>query len=324
MSDLPPPGITVVVPSLNQGRFIDEALRSVLDQNYPNVEIAVVDGGSTDDTIERLRRYGDRIAWSSEKDEGQSHAIEKGFALARKDWLTWLNSDDIQCNGALSAVAEAIARRPDAEVVFGKGHYIDEGGAFLRDYPTIALARDASAARVVFASGYVAQPSVYFRKDAYRRIGGVDRTLTYVMDYELWIRFALSGAKFVAIERDISGNRWHKSAKTAANLLDLYAEAVAVQVRHYGKVSPYFVQAVSDHLFQKLQGARTPSERSLIWRWLYFKATWILLNARRPGYCLRGLFTETLAKSGPIVGDRMRLWEWLRAGAARGRRKPAE
>jgi glycosyltransferase involved in cell wall biosynthesis len=324
MPDSPAPGITVVVPTLNQGRFIDDAIRSVLDQNYPNVEIAVVDGGSTDDTIERLRRYGDRIAWSSEKDEGQAHAIEKGFAQARKEWLTWLNSDDVQCNGALSAVADAISRRPDAEIVFGKGHYIDEGGAFLRDYPTIALDRDSSAPRAMFESGYVAQPSVFFRKDAYRRIGGVDRTLDYVMDYELWIRFALAGAKFVAIERDISGNRWHQGAKTAANLMDLYAEAVAVQIRHYGKVSPYFVQAVSDHLFQKLQGARTPAARSLIWRWLYFKATWVLLNARRPGYCLRGLFAETLAKSGPIIGDRMRLWEWLRACAARDRHKPAE
>jgi len=171
----------------------------------------------------------------------------------------------------------------------------------------------------------VAQPSVYFRKDAYRRIGGVDRSLNYVMDYELWIRFALAGAKFVKIDRDISGNRWHQSAKTASNLLDLYAEAIAVQIRHYDRVSPYFVQAISDHLFQKLQAARTPSSRALLWRWFYFKTTWIWLNARRPGYCFRGLFSETIARSGPIVGDRIRMSEWLRAlWTTRERRKHAE
>lgn len=318
------PGFSIVVPSLNQGRFIDDALRSVLDQAYPNVEIIVVDGGSSDDTVERLRRYGNRIVWTSERDEGQAHAIEKGFARATKEWLAWLNSDDIQCNGALFAAADAIARRPDADVVFGRGHYIDEAGARLRDYPTMPIGPATDARRAFFASGYVAQPSVYFRRESYRRAGGVDRSLHYVMDYELWVRLARAGAKFAAFDRDISGNRWHENAKTVAGLPKLYAEAVAVQVRHYGKVSPYFVQAISDHHYQMRHAARAAPPRSLFWRWLYFKAAWIRLNARRPGYCLRGLFAETIAKSGPIEGDRIRMFGWLRAEAPQGRRTPAE
>src|SRR6185369_2834589 len=107
-------GISVIIPSLNQGRFIDEAVRSLLNQRYPNLELLVVDGGSTDGTLERLRDYGDQICWISEKDEGQSDAIIKGFSRTTKAWLTWLNSDDIQCGDALWRVDEAVSTFPEA------------------------------------------------------------------------------------------------------------------------------------------------------------------------------------------------------------------
>jgi len=305
------PGFTVVVPSLDHGRFIDATLESLLCQDYPDLEILVMDGGSRDDTLDRLRRYGGRIAWASEPDAGQADAIAKGFARATKPWLTWLNSDDVHANRALWAVAEAIARHPEAEIVYGKGHYIDADGAYLRDYPTIEAGPDAEMGALMFAKGYLPQPSVYFARRAYERAGGIDRSLRYVMDYELWTRFALARMKFVMVGHDISGNRWHADAKTVSNLGELYAEAIAVQRRHFGKVSPYFVQAVSDHLFQARRGERSGGGDQLFWRWLYFKRAWLRLNARRPGYCLRGLVLETIAKSGPVVGDRLGAREWL-------------
>lgn len=318
------PGFTVVVPSLNHGRFIDAALESVLSQDYPDLEILVIDGGSRDDTLERLRRYGDRysgrIAWASEPDEGQAHAIAKGFARATKPWLTWLNSDDVHANRALWAVADAIVRQPEAEIVYGRGHYIDAGGAYLRDYPTIEAGPDAEMGPLMFAKGYLPQPSVYFARRAYERAGGIDRSLRYVMDYELWTRFALCKMKFVMVGRDISGNRWHADAKTVSNLGDLYAEAIAVQRRHFGKVSPYFVQAVSDHEFEARRGGRPGSQ--LFWRWLYFKRAWLRLNARRPFYCLSGLVRETIAKSGPVIGDRLSPREWLQGLGEAVRRQP--
>jgi glycosyltransferase involved in cell wall biosynthesis len=304
------PGITVVVPSFNHGRFIDEALASLLDQDYPALEVVVMDGGSRDDTVGRLRRYGDRIAWTSASDGGQADAIAKGFARATRPWLAWLNSDDVHGPGALAAVADAIAHRPDADVVYGKGHYIDADGAYLRPYPTIEIGPDTDAATVMFAKGYLPQPSVYFRRELYTRVGGIDRALRYVLDYELWIRFALAGARFAMVDRDLSGNRWHADAKTAANIATLYAEAIAVQRRHFGRVSPYFVQAVSDHRYRELHGGR-PDRDHLLRRWLYFKRAWIALNARRPLYCAKGLFAETIAKSGPVVGDRLSAREWL-------------
>jgi glycosyltransferase involved in cell wall biosynthesis len=190
-------GISVVVPSYNHGRFIDAAIRSLLDQEYPNLEIIVVDGGSTDDTVQTLRAYGDRISWTSEPDQGQCDAIIKGFARASKDWFVWLNSDDTQCNRALWRVNDAVRGNPFVQVVVGGGHYMAEDGSFLRPYPTIAVAEDTDLKREFFERGYVAQPSVFFAKALYERVGGLSRSVHFCMDYDLWCKFALAYARFV-------------------------------------------------------------------------------------------------------------------------------
>src|ERR1700675_3545024 len=109
-----PTGITVVIPSYNHGEFITDALRSVIEQNYPAVQIIVQDGGSTDATLEVVRSYKGKIEWSRAPDEGQSDAIMKGFAKAQYDWITWLNSDDIHPNDALWKVDAALSKYPDA------------------------------------------------------------------------------------------------------------------------------------------------------------------------------------------------------------------
>ena len=305
-----PIGISVVVPSFNQGRFIDETIRSLLDQNYPNLEIIVMDGGSTDDTVERLRAYGDAISWVSERDEGQSDAIVKGFARTSKPWITWLNSDDVQSDRALWRVAEAVAANPDAEVVLGRAHYTAEDGSFLRPYPTIEVGAGVDVAKEIFEKGYMAQPSIFYTRALYDRVGGLNRALDFCMDYELWARFALAGAKFAKVDADISGNRWYETTKTAAQTLDLYAEVLATQQRLYGAVAPYFVQAVSDHLYTKFHSRFFGDRAHLYFRWIYFKAIWTAVNARAPWYCAKGLVTQTIAKSGPVIGDHMTFKDW--------------
>ena len=301
---------TVVVPSYNQGRFIEETIDSLLCQAYPALEILVMDGGSTDDTVERLKRYGDRICWVSEKDSGQSDAIAKGFSRAKHEWITWLNSDDVQCNRALWAIAEVISNCPRVEVVVGQGHYMDEDGSNQRPYPTIATGGGVDVSSELFKKGYLAQPSVFFKKSAYRHIGGINPSLNFCMDYDLWVRFARAGCKFSACDVDISGNRWYAATKTAGQLLDLLAEVAANQVRHFGCVSPYFVQAVSDNLYQTFHGNQYGDGHHVLYRVLYFKTVWMWFNARRPLYCLRGLLCETIAKSGPIVGDKLTFGDW--------------
>jgi glycosyltransferase involved in cell wall biosynthesis len=305
-----PTAFTVVVPSYNQGRFIDETLESLLSQQYPSLEILVMDGGSTDDTVERLKRFGDRICWVSEKDKGQSDAIAKGFAHARHEWISWLNSDDVQCNRALWAVNDIITNTPGVEVVVGQGHYMDEDGSNPRPYPTIATGAGIDISKELFEKGYLAQPSVFFHKQAYQQIGGIDPSLQFCMDYDLWVRFALGGRHIAPCNVDISGNRWYAATKTAGQLLGLLAEVSAIQVRHFGCVSPYFVQAVSDNLYQTFHGHQYGDDHHVLYRVLYFKTVWVWFNARRPLYCLRGLLCETIAKSGPIVGDKLMFGDW--------------
>lgn len=301
---------TVVVPSYNQGRFIDETIDSLLSQEYPALEILVMDGGSTDDTVDRLKRYGDRICWVSEKDNGQSDAIAKGFARAQHEWITWLNSDDVQCNRALWLVNDIITNTPGVEVVVGQGHYMDEDGSNPRPYPTIATGDGVDVSKEMFEKGYLAQPSVFFNKLAYQRVGGIDPSLQFCMDYNLWVRFALAGSRFAPCDIDISGNRWYATTKTAGQLLNLLAEVTANQVRYFGCVSPYFVQAVSDNLYQTFHGNQYGDGHHVLYRVLYFKTVWMWFNVRRPLYCLRGLVCETIAKSGPIVGDKLTFGDW--------------
>jgi glycosyltransferase involved in cell wall biosynthesis len=305
-------GISVIIPSLNQGRFIDEAIRSLLNQRYPNLEILVVDGGSTDGTLERLKTYGDQICWLSEGDRGQSDAIIKGFARTTKPWLTWLNSDDVQTGDALWRVDEGVAADPQAEVVVGQGHYMDQDGSNPRPYPTIVIGHGSDLRKEMFEKGYMAQPSVFFRRDLYERVGGLNPSLEFCMDYDLWARFAASSAKFTGIDADISGNRWYATTKTAGQTLDLYAEVVSVQRAIFGAVSPYYVQAVSDHLYSEFHAKSFGQKGHLFFRWLYFKALWVVLNARAPLYCLRGLLFQSIAKSGPIVGDYMTRRDWAK------------
>lgn len=307
--------ITVVVPSFNQGRFIDDTITSLLEQEYPALEILVMDGGSSDDTVARLERYGDRIKWISEKDEGQSDAIAKGFALARYEWITWLNSDDVHSNRALWAVNAALTAQPTSDVVVGQGHYMDEDGSNWRPYPTISIPVGGDVTQEIFEKGYMAQPSIYFRKSAYERIGGINRTLQFCMDYDLWARFALAGCQFTACDVDISGSRWYAETKSSGQTLELLSEVAANQVRLFGRVSPYFIQAISDNLYQTFLGNHFGNRHHVVYRTLFFKTVWLWLNARKPLYCLRGLLCESIAKSGPIVGDKLSIrdyWQGLR------------
>lgn len=308
-----PASISVVVPSFNQGRFIRETLDSLLVQNYPRLEVIVIDGGSSDSTVEVLKTYGTKITWISEKDDGQAHAIQKGFERASGQWLTWLNSDDVQCNEALWVVNETISADQKAEVVVGNGHYMDENGQNSRPYPRIECGTDVDVRDEIFLKGYMAQPSVFFRRDAYERVGRINTKLQYCMDYELWVRFALAQCRFIQCETDISGSRWYSSTKSSGQTLQLLSEVIATQVSHFGRVSPFFTQSVSDYLYHHLNSVHLGDKHSLLLRTIYFKSVWTWFNLRRPAYWARGLLTHRLAKSGPVINDRASIGDYVTA-----------
>lgn len=217
----PWPRISIVTPSFNQGQYIEETLLSVFNQNYPNVEHLIIDGGSKDATPHVLERYRERLAYVvSEPDKGQSHAINKGLARATGDILTWLNSDDMLAPGALAAIALAFATNPQAEVVSGicclyeNGKIIGRHLTACHDGPLpLDELLDLDGAWLLGQFFY--QPEVFFSRSLWERAGGcVDESLYYSMDYDLWVRFAEVGGKLHTIGRPLAWYRVHPHQKT--------------------------------------------------------------------------------------------------------------
>lgn len=204
------PRITIVTPSLNQAQFLEETIRSVLLQGYPNLEYIVVDGGSSDGSIETIRKYAKWLAhWESEKDRGQSHAINKGFARATGEILAWLNSDDFLLPGALAAVATAFRTHGEAGLVYGGCQKVDEAG---HPVATAVAARDFDLGSLLLGN-FIAQPSAFFRRTTFEKSGPLDEELHMIMDYDLWIRIA-SAFPVIALPQVLSAFRTHSEQKT--------------------------------------------------------------------------------------------------------------
>ena len=187
-------------------------MRSVLDQDYGNLEYIVVDGGSTDGSIDTIRRYADRLAyWVSEPDRGQSDALIKGFARARGDIQGWLCSDDLLLPGALKAVAGFFVRHPEACAVYGDALWIDAMGNPLRPKKEPGFHRLA----FLFDHNYVPQPSMFWRRSLYERVGGLDTSFHLAMDSDLWERFSCA-TRIAHLPRYLSCMRYYPEQKTRA------------------------------------------------------------------------------------------------------------
>jgi len=225
------PCISVVTPSYNQARYIEETIRSVLLQGYPNLEYFVVDGGSTDGSVEVIRRYERWITWwVSERDRGQSHAINKGFARATGEVFAWLNSDDYYLPGALEAVARAWVEGDGPAVYVGRGMAVDDAGAVLSRQGRRHLDFEH-----LFQWGEhcLSQPSCFLPGAAFASLGGVDETLHLTMDMDLWLKL-LKVAPFRHLDAFLSAAHRHPGAKTQRAAREMYVELCLVQVRHGG------------------------------------------------------------------------------------------
>jgi len=207
------PRISIVTPSYNQGCFLEETIRSVLLQNYPNLEYIVIDGGSTDNSVNIIKRYEEHIAyWQSEKDRGQSDAIAKGFERATGDILSWLNSDDILLPDALTHIAEAFAQDSATGVVFGNTLVIDKNSKEINRYfwPKFLFRYHWSLGQ------YIGQESCFWTRDVYDRVGGINRDKFFIMDYDLLIRM-WEVTRFKKIWRFVGGFRIHDAAKNSTH-----------------------------------------------------------------------------------------------------------
>jgi glycosyltransferase involved in cell wall biosynthesis len=225
------PKISVVTPSFNQGRFLEKTILSVLNQGYPNLEYIIIDGGSTDNSVEIIKRYEQHLTyWESEPDRGQSHAINKGFARATGDIFAWLNSDDWYEPGALQKVAEVFTANPEAGAVVGAGNMVDEVG-------NEVLLCEPFEVTVASLYGWVDrffwQPSCFFTRKAWESSGPLDEGLHFAMDLDLWFKIAASW-KFAMTEANLSWSLKHADAKTTSSGADTLVEALQVISRYGG------------------------------------------------------------------------------------------
>jgi glycosyltransferase involved in cell wall biosynthesis len=238
------PRIAVVTPSCNTARYIGAAIRSVLDQDYPNLDYLIMDGGSTDGTLDVLRSFGERIRWISEKDHGQADAIRRGFDRTTGDILAWLNSDDTFSPGAFRAVTEFFAHHPQVDVVYGEASYIDAEGAPIA---RCAHIEPFSRRRLVYYSDFIVQPAAFFRRSAYDAVGGINPRWHWALDYDLWIRLA-QRHRFAHISRELACYRWLKDNKTATGGFGRVDEIREMAAAH-GLRSPAYVELERVNLY---------------------------------------------------------------------------
>ena len=224
------PTITVVVPTLNQSEFIGRCLDSVINQNYPRVECLVVDGGSRDKTKQILTEYGSNISWTSESDDGQAHAINKGISQTEGEIVCYLNSDDALPLGALHHIGLYFLENPRVDMVYGRAQIIDEDDSYRGDYPTADWDW-----RKFQAACIVCQPASFFRRSKWRQLGGFNENLHGAMDYEFWTRLYLEGA-IIHYEPIMLGyTRYHPNTKTQRIRPRIYHEIIGMQIALIGQ-----------------------------------------------------------------------------------------
>ncbi len=242
-SALPLPLVTIVTPSYNQGRFIAATIESVLSQDYPNLEYIIVDGDSNDETADVVARFAGRLTFVSERDRGQSDAINKGFKLARGSIVAWLNSDDIFLPGAIRKAVAALQRSPDVGAVYGEGYQIDVDGNIIGRF---APTQKFDLWRLIYLSDYILQQTVFFRRSVFDKVGLLDESLYYGMDWEILMRIGLH-YRIEYIPEYMGAIREHESAKTFGGGRKRIRELLKVMRRHGGHPYPpgYFVYGIS-------------------------------------------------------------------------------
>jgi glycosyltransferase involved in cell wall biosynthesis len=248
------PRISIVTPSFNQARFIERTLHSVLSQDYANVEYIVVDGGSTDGSVDIIARHADRLAhWESQPDRGQSHAINKGFARATGEILGWLNSDDWLEPGALSRVAAEATRFPEAGAFVGEGRVVDLAGNVCLHKKPGELSFEAFCRWL--DGDFFMQPACFFRRAAWEAGGPLDENLHMSLDLDLWLKM-VRRVPFRAVDQWLATSLRHPEAKTRAHRSEMFAEALIVIIKAGGEA------AVRRRLTMMASAARTIEARS--------------------------------------------------------------
>lgn len=223
------PRISIVTPSYNQGQYLEATIKSVLGQNYPNLEYFIIDGGSIDDSVDIIKKYKNQLAfWTSEPDNGQTSAINKGLNLITGDIWAYLCSDDTYNKNVFFDIKKQFIENPDIDVIYGDCNWIDEFGNLIRrkkpsPYSVKKLLKD----------NFLYQPSIFLRKRVLVKYGYFDENLKYAMDYEYWLRIS-KDSKFKYLHIPIANYRLHSSSKTVGQLRAMRKEMIKIK-KVYGR-----------------------------------------------------------------------------------------
>lgn len=244
------PKISVVVPSLNQGEYLEQCIESILSQQYSNLELFVIDGGSNDNSVDVLKAYDARISsWVSEPDKGQSDAINKGFSQATGDIVAWLNADDYYLPRAFDRVKEAYQVRSSAPFYFGDGFRVDRFGNIIsKFFPTdrVIFSRQA----LVMGLNYILQPATFISREALEKVGYLDTDLHYGMDSDLWMRLSVLGIP-EAIQTALAASREYETTKTATGSFARVEELRKISMNHSGlPITPGVICYFLDTLYR--------------------------------------------------------------------------
>ena len=242
------PLVSIVTPSYNQAEFLEETILSVLNQDYPHLEYLVIDGGSNDGSLEIIKKYQDQIDfWVSEEDQGQTDAINKGFAAARGEILAWINSDDTYMPGAVSEAVQYLETHPGVGMVYGDLNYIDEAGRVIGKFN----AKQTTLARLRRGAVHIPQPAAFWRAELWKRVGPLDPAYYFAMDYDLWVRFAEISTLDYLPGHTWANFRIHGKSKTIAADQRCWEEMLEIHFRNGGS---WFSLLAAKYWLRKILG----------------------------------------------------------------------
>jgi GT2 family glycosyltransferase len=223
-----PLSLSIVTPSYNTAPHLAAAIQSVLDQDWPRVNYIVMDGGSTDGSVDVLKGFSPRVHWISEKDAGQSDAINRGFARLGGDVLGWLNSDDTYAAGAFRIAMDYLEAHPDVALVYGIANFIDARGELIG--PCVHI-EPYTRRRLFHYSDIIVQPAAFFRRSAFDAVGGLDTSLNWGMDYDLWLKIA-ARFKIAYIPKLLANYRWIAGNKSSTGGFARVDEIARILAKH--------------------------------------------------------------------------------------------
>jgi glycosyltransferase involved in cell wall biosynthesis len=246
MTTKPMPLVSIITPSYNQAAYLEETIKSVLEQDYPRIEYLIMDGGSTDGSTEIIKKYEKELVfWVSEKDKGQTEAINKGFEHASGEVLAWLNSDDTYEPRAVGEAVRFLIKNPDVGMVYADCNYINEKSEVIGRFN--AAQTDLKRLRQGYV--HIPQQTMFFRADLWKQAGPLDDSFYFAMDYDLWTRIAARTEIRYLAGRTWANFRMHTSGKSIAADDRCWPEMLRV---HYRDGGSFFSTIVAKYYLRKL------------------------------------------------------------------------